>query len=96
MSHCRKKSVRDKVIQRCRFIQGETQSIDRVWAIAEVSVVAPTCGVVSFYGLGISQANEWENCSNYFGEGVEELGHCPLFGQLTVLWNCQGASGCVT
>ena len=29
------------------------------------------CGVVSFMGWVISEANEWEDYSNYYGEGVE-------------------------
>ena len=29
------------------------------------------------------------------GGDFQELGHRPLFGLLTVPWNCRGTSGCV-
>ena len=51
-------------------IQREAHSTDRVWAITDVSVpqnvvqLAVTDWVISY-------VNEWEDYSNYFGEGVE-------------------------
>ena len=51
-----------------------------------------------YIGWVISYANEWEDYSNYFGEGGREfldVGHHPLLGLLTVPWNCHGTSGCV-
>ena len=33
--------------------------------------MATKCGMVSFYRLGNLYANEWEDYSNYFGEGSE-------------------------
>ena len=62
-------------------------------------------GLISFYRLVISYANEWEGYSICFGEEVEiSTGHCSdaqflavaqFLGVLTVPWNCHGASGCV-
>ena len=51
-----------------------------------------------YIGWVISYANEWEDYSNYFGEGGREfldVGHHPLLGLLTVPWNCHSTSGCV-
>ena len=36
-------------------------------------------GWLVFMGWVISYANEWEDYSNYFGDGSQELGHRPLF-----------------
>ena len=48
-------------------------------------------------GWVISQANEWEDYSNYFGEGggdFQELGHCPLFDLYGQPQNCHSTCGC--
>ena len=51
-------------------MQREAHSTDRVWAITDVSVpqnvvqLAVTDWVISY-------VNEWEDYSNYFGDGVE-------------------------
>ena len=73
MSHCRKNSVRDKVIgkkwtysdierstlhrQNVGHRKGHMQPRNLVWLV--------------FIGWVISYANEWEDYSNYFWEGVE-------------------------
>ena len=52
MSHCRKNSVRDKVIgKRWIYSDMESSTLQTVWAVAEGSAT-PKFGVVSFYRLG--------------------------------------------
>ena len=34
-------------------------------------------------------------CSEFRDGDFQDLGHRPLLGLLTVLWNCHGTSGCV-
>ena len=50
MSHCRKNSVRDKVIGRSGFIQREIRSPE--CGPSQRVSAASKCGVVRFYGLG--------------------------------------------
>ena len=55
-------------------------------------------GWLVFIGWVISYANEWEDYSNHFwgrGRDIQDLGHRPHLGLLTVPWNCHGTSGCV-
>ena len=51
-----------------------------------------------FIGLVISYANEWEDCSNCFGEAVE-ISSSWATAHFSVSegqpWDCHGASGCV-
>ena len=52
MSHCRKNSVRDKVIgKKWIYSDSERSTLHRVWAMEE-GERAPKFGVVSFYKLG--------------------------------------------
>ena len=57
--------------------------------------LASKCGVVSFYGLG--NVMRWVGGLFQLFWGIDgdsqEFGHHPLFGLLTVSWNCHGASG---
>ena len=73
MSHCRKNSLRDKVIGK-KWVYSDTerstlhrQSVGHrrgwVWSWNVAWLV--------FIGWVISYANEWEDSSNYFGEGAE-------------------------
>ena len=57
-------------LKRARVALGEAHSTDRVWAISEGESLQ-NMGWLVFMGWIISQANEWEDYSNYFGEGVE-------------------------
>ena len=50
MSHCRKKSVRDKVVGK-KWIYSERNTLHIVWAVTEGKFDLK-CGMVSFYGLG--------------------------------------------
>ena len=57
---------------------------------------APKYVVVSFYGLGISWANEWEDYCNYFREGVEIFRNWVTAHFLTFYaqpQNCHGTHG---
>ena len=72
MSHCRKNSVRDKVMH-MKWIYSDSerstlhrQSLGHFRAQVWLQNVAQ----LVFIGWVISYANEWENYSNYFGEGV--------------------------
>ena len=50
-----------------------------------------------FMGWIISQANEWEDYSNYFREWVKISGNCATTCFLTFYgwpWNCHGAGTC--
>ena len=53
-----------------RTVLEETHSTDRLWAISD-DEGPPNMGWLLFMGWVISQANEWEDYSNYFGEGAE-------------------------
>ena len=73
MSHHRKNSLRNKVIGK-KWIYSDSerstlhrQSVDHPWG--RVWPWNMTCLV--FIGWVISHANEWEDYSNYFWEGVE-------------------------
>ena len=101
MYHCRKNSVRDKVMGKKWIYADSERSIlhrqnvghhrgqVRLWNVAWLV----------FIGWVISYANEWEDYSIYFGEEVEiSTGHCSdaqflaeaqFLGLLTVPWNCQ-------
>ena len=89
MSHCRKNSVRDKVIgKKWIYLERNTfhrQSIGHYrkwvwwWKVAWLVFMG---WVISYAILGK-------------GGDFQELGHCPLLGLLTVPWNCLGASECV-
>ena len=51
-----------------------------------------------FMGWVISQANEWEDYSNYFKEGVGTSRNWATACFLAFYgppWNCPGACGCV-
>ena len=47
-----------------------------------------------FIGWVISYANEWEDYSSYFGEGVEVSRIWAIAQSLTVPGNCHDTSGC--
>ena len=100
MSHHRKNSVREKVIgkkwiysdierstlhrQSVGHHRGRMRLQNLMWLV--------------LIGWVISYANEWEDYSSYFAGRAgdfQDLGHGPLLGLLTVLWNCHGTSGCV-
>ena len=51
-------------------IQREAHSTNRVWAITDVSV-PQNLAQLAVIDWVISYVNEWEDYSNYFGEGVE-------------------------
>ena len=51
-------------------IQREAHSTNRVWAITDVSV-PQNVAQLAVIDWVISYVNEWEDYSNYFGEGVE-------------------------
>ena len=98
MSHCRKNSVRDKVIgKKWIYSDSEGSTLHRqslshfrgqVWLQNVAQLV--------FISWVISYANEWENYSNYFGEVViSKIWATALFGLLTVPWNGHGTSGCI-
>ena len=67
MSHCRKNSVRDKVIgKKWLYSDSERSTLHRQSVGHRRGQVQPAvCGVISFYKLVISYANEWEDYSNY-------------------------------
>ena len=69
-SHHRKNSVRDKVIGKERIYQIQTEARSTECGPSRASA-ALKFGRVSFIGGAISYANEWEDYSNYLGEGVE-------------------------
>ena len=49
-----------------------------------------------FIGWVISYANEWEDYSNYLGDGAETSWIWATAHSLVlVTWNCHGTSGCV-
>jgi len=48
-----------------------------MWSISKGKRAALKYEVVSFYGLVISQANEWKDYSNYFREGAGFPGSGP-------------------
>ena len=100
MSHHRKNSVREKVIgkkwiysdierstlhrQSVGHHRGRMRLQNLMWLV--------------LIGWVISYSNEWEDYSSYFAGRAgdfQDLGHGPLLGLLTVLWNCHGTSGCV-
>ena len=49
----------------------EVHSTDRVWAITEGEYSHEIVAWLVFIGWVISQANEWADYSNSFGEGTE-------------------------
>lgn len=76
MSQCRRQSLRDQAIGK-KQADLLRQGMGRL-----TRPETPKYGVVSFYGL-ISQANEWEDFSNYFGEraGISRnWATTPFFG----------------
>ena len=83
---------------RSGFIQRDTHSTGRVWAISE-GERPRNMAWLAFMGWVISQANEWEDYSNYFGEGADisrtwATAHfLAFYGQPQ---NCHGAGRCVT
>ena len=72
ISGCRRNSVRDKVIgKKWVYSDSEKSTLHRVWAIAEGKCRHENVTWLVFMGWVISYANDWEDFSNYFGEGVE-------------------------
>ena len=72
MSHCRKNSLRDKLIgKKWIYSDSERSTLHRQCGPSQRANVAVKCGMVSFYRLGNLYANKWEDYSNYFGEGSE-------------------------
>ena len=69
ISHLSKNSVRAKVTGK-KWIYLERNTLHRVWAISE-GERPRNREWLAFMGWVISQANEWEDDSNYLGEGVE-------------------------
>ena len=63
------KEFGDKPIGK-KWIHLKRNILHRVWAILEDQRLWNTAWLV-FMGWVISQANEWEDDSNYLGEGVE-------------------------
>ena len=54
--------------------------------------------LLTFMGWVISQANEWEDYSNYFGGGAEISRNWKISPFLVFRdrpWNCHGTPGCV-
>ena len=73
MSHHRKNSVRDKVIgKKWIYSDSERSTLHRQSMGHRKGHMQPRNLVwLVFIGWVISYANEWEDYSNYFGEGVE-------------------------
>ena len=99
MSHPRKNSVRDKVIGKRwiyadsersilhRRIVGHHRGQVRLWNVAWLV----------FIGWASSYVNEWEDYSNYFGEGAEisRIRPPPTPWSFNRPWNLHGTSACV-
>ena len=97
MSHCRKNSVRDRVIgKKWIYSDSERSTLHRQSVSHHRGRVQPwNVAWLVFLGWLISYANEWEDYSNFFlemGRDFQDLGHHPLLGLLTVPWNCHGTS----
>ena len=72
MFHCRKNSVRDKVIGKWIYSDTERSTLHRQSVGHCRGWMQPWNLVwLVFIGWVISYANKWEDYSNYFGEGVE-------------------------
>ena len=89
MSHHRENTLKDKVIGK-KWIYSDSerstlhrQSVDHPWG--RVWPWNMTCLV--FIGWVISHANEWEDYSNYFWEGVEISRNWATTNSL-VFWQC--------
>ena len=72
MSHHRKNIVRDKVKGK-KWIYSDSQrsTLSRQCGPSQRAGAATKCGIVNFYRLVTSYANEWKDYSNYFGEEVK-------------------------
>ena len=94
MSHHRKNSVRDKVIVKWFYLENNT--LHRQYGPPQKARVASKCGVFSFYGRVIPQANEWEDHSNYLEERAEVSRNQASTHFLVSdgqPWNCHGTCG---
>ena len=69
MSYHGENSVREKVTGK-KWIYLDRNTLHRQYASSQKGRVASKYGVVIFMGWVISYANEWEEYSNYFGEGA--------------------------
>ena len=100
MSHCRKNSVRDRVIGK-KWIYSDTErsTLHRESVGHHRGRMQPwNLAWLVFVGCVISYANEWGDYSRYFWEGLEISkiwGTAQPLGLLTVPWNCHGTPGCV-
>ena len=94
MSHHKKnKSLRDIVIGK-KWTYLERNTLHRLWAISEGKRPWYMRQLV-FGSWVILQTTEWDDYSNYFGEGgrdFKELSHGSLFDYWWLSSNCQGAT----
>ena len=98
MSHCRKNSVRDKVIGK-KWIYLERNTLQRESVGHLRRWEALKYGWFIFMGWVTSKANEQEDYINYFGNGMGISRNWATTYFLTFdgqPQNCHGASGCVT
>ena len=88
ISHCRKNSVRDKVIgKKWVYSDSERSTLHRQNVGHSRGRVWPQkCGMVSVVDWVISYANDWEGYSSCFGEGVEISRNWATAHSLLVFW----------
>ena len=92
MSHCRKTSVKDKLISK-KWIYSDSERNTRhkqECGPSQSANALQNAARLVFIGEAISHANEWENYSNYSGEGVEvsrtwAITHSLVFCPATVM-----------
>ena len=91
MSHHRKNSVRDKLIGKKWIYSDSVRStLHRQCVGHRRGRVEPqNVAQLVFIGWVISYANEWEDYSNYFGEGVE-ISRIWATAHSLVFWHCLG------